>query len=622
MTAPAGSTIGTAAGTADGGDGAWVVLRRGLALSPEITRGLGLTLLIALVSTMGRVVVPIAVQVTIDRGIRGAAGPQPGLVLAFCAAAAAGLVVTAIAAYAANRRIFRSTEAGLATLRTLAFRHIHDLSTLTQNTERRGALVARVTTDVDTVSTFVQWGGLLLVTSTGQLLVATVLMVIYSWPLALLVWACFLPLFLLFRVLQRRVSAAYGLVRERVGDMLGAISESVVGADTIRAYAVERRTQERVDAAVAAHRSAAIRAQTTVAVSFSSGVLISGLVVAAVVGLGTVLGVHGRLTLGELVAFLFLVQLFTGPVQIGTEVLNELQNAAAGWRRVLAVLDTPADVGDPGDDGVDLPRGPVDVRFEHVWFAYPGGPEVLRDVDLALPPRARIAVVGETGSGKTTLAKLLTRLMDPTRGRVLLDGVDLRRVRFASLRERVVLVPQEGFLVDDTLRANILWGTEHRRAHAGRDDVVLALTELGLLDWAEQLPHGLETQVGQRGEALSAGERQLVALARAYLADPDLLVLDEATSAVDPATEVRLNRALESVTRGRTSVAIAHRLSTAEAANLVVVVEAGEVVDLGRHADLVERSPVYQRLHASWAAQQRGDAGAHVTAGVDGRIDA
>jgi putative ABC transport system ATP-binding protein len=238
-----------------------------------------------------------------------------------------------------------------------------------------------------------------------------------------------------------------------------------------------------------------------------------------------------------------------------------------------------------------------------------------------LPPRARIAVVGETGSGKTTLAKLLTRLMDPTSGRVLLDGVDLRTIRFSSLRERIVLVPQEGFLVDDTLFANVVWGTEHRRrGGAGRDDVVLALTELGLLEWVEQLPHGLDTQVGQRGEALSAGERQLVALARAYLADPDLLVLDEATSAVDPATEVRLARALDSVTRGRTSVAIAHRLSTAEAADLVVVVEAGEIVDVGPHARLVERSPVYQRLHASWAAQQRG--GGHVLAGADGRIEA
>jgi ATP-binding cassette, subfamily B, bacterial len=606
-------------------DRAWAVLRRGLVLSPEITHGLRVTLLIALVSTMGRVLVPIAVQQTIDHGIRGPGGPRPGLVLALCAAAAGGLVVTGVAAFVANRRIFRATEAGLATLRTKAFRHIHDLSTLTQNTERRGALVARVTTDVDTVSTFVQWGGLLLVTSTGQLLVATVLMLIYSWPLALLVWACFLPLFFGFRVLQRRVSVAYALVRQRVGEMLGAISESVVGADTIRAYAVERRTQERIDHAIGAHRSAAIRAQTAVAVSFSSGVLVSGLVVAAVVGVGTALGVAGHLTLGELVAFLFLVQLFTGPVQIGTEVLNELQNAAAGWRRVLAVLDTPADVADPGERGLVLPRGPISVRFEHVWFAYPGGPPVLEDVDLELPPRARIAVVGETGSGKTTLAKLLTRLMDPTRGRVLVDGIDLRDLRFASLRERVLLVPQEGFLVDDTLRANVAWGRDHRqparRPAEARDDVVLALTELGLLEWAEQLPHGLDTQVGQRGEALSAGERQLVALARAYLADPDLLVLDEATSAVDPATEVRLGRALEGATRGRTSVAIAHRLSTAEAADLVVVIEAGEVVDVGRHRDLLARSPVYQRLHASWVAQQRSAAGA-APGRVDARIEA
>ena len=610
------------------------VLRRGVAFSPELARGLPVTLLLALLSSAGRVLVPVAVQQTIDRGIRGESGARPGLVLVMTGLAALGLVVTTVAAYAANRRIFRSTEAGLATLRTKAFRHVHDLSVLSQNTEQRGALVARVTTDVDTISTFVQWGGLLLVTSSAQLLVATVLMAIYSWPLALLVWICFLPLLLGFRALQRIVSRAYALVRERVGEMLGAISESVVGADTIRAYAVERRTQERIDTAVQAHASSAIRAQRLVALSFSSGVLVSGLVVAAVVGVGTWLGVAGRLTLGELVAFLFLVQLFTGPVQIGTEVLNELQNASAGWRRVLAVLDTPADVADPADGGVELPRGPISVRFDHVRFAYPGGPDVLRDVDLDLPPRARVAVVGETGSGKTTLAKLLTRLMDPTGGRVLVDGVDLRDVRFSSLRERVVLVPQEGFLVDDTLRANIAWGSDHRadpsraaqRGVAGRDGVLLALTELGLLEWAEQLPHGLDTQVGQRGESLSAGERQLVALARAYLADPDLLVLDEATSAVDPATEVRLQRALDGATRGRTSVAIAHRLSTAEAADLVVVVEAGEVVDVGPHRDLVQRSPVYRRLHASWAAQQRSSVPAVVAGtggpGPDGRIDA
>ncbi len=594
------STIGAAAGGGTGADGAFATLRRGLALTPEVTRGLGLTLLLALVATAGRVVVPIAVQQTIDHGIRGPQGPRPGLVAALAVAAAGGVAVTAVLSYVTNVRIFRATEGALATLRTKAFRHVHDLSVLTQNGERRGALVSRVTSDVDTISTFMQWGGLLLVLSVGQLLVATVLMALYSWPLALLVWCCFLPLFLAFRFLQRIVSRAYGQVRERVGDMLGAISESVVGADTIRAYAVEDRTQARVDAAVQAHARSAIRAQVLVATSFSTGVLVSGLVVAAVVGVGTWLGVGGGLTLGELIAFLFLVQLFTGPVQMGTEVLNELQNAAAGWRRVLAVLDTPADVADPGDEGDVLPRGPISVRFDGVSYAYPGGDLVLRDVDLDLPPRARVAVVGETGSGKTTLAKLLTRLMDPTAGRVLLDGVDLRRVRFSSLRERVVLVPQEGFLLDGNLTDNIRWG----RPEADDDAVRLALTELGLLEWAEGLAHGLATQVGQRGESLSAGERQLVALARAYLADPDLLVLDEATSAVDPATEVRIQRALDGLTRGRTAVAIAHRLSTAEAADLVVVVDDGEVVDVGSHAELLGRCAVYQRLHASWAAQQ------------------
>jgi ATP-binding cassette, subfamily B, bacterial len=573
-------------------------LRRGVELSPELTRGIRVTLGLAVLSTVGRIVLPVTVQQTLDRGMLGPGGPRPGLVLTLVLLAAVTVIGTGAAAYATNLRLFRSTEAGLATLRTKAFRHVHDLSVLTQGSELRGSLVSRVTSDVDTISTFVQWGGLLLLVSCCQLLVATVLMAFYSWQLTLLVWACFLPLFVAARPLQRLVSRAYVAVRERVGEMLAAISESVVGADTIRAYAVEERTRQRTEAAIEAHRSVAVRAQVLVAASFTGGVLVSGLVVAAVVGAGILLGVHADLSLGRLLALLFLVQLFTGPVQIGTEVLNELQNAVAGWRRVLGVLDTVPDVADPGDAGAVLPRGPIRLRFDDVWYSYPGGPPVLRAVDLEVPPRTRVAVVGETGSGKTTLAKLLTRLMDPDTGRVLIDDVDLRTIRFSSLRDRVVLVPQEGFLFDTTLLANIAWG----RAEATRAQIELALTELGLMPWVLSLPHGLDTEVGQRGESLSAGERQLVSLARAYLADPDLLVLDEATSAVDPATEVRLQRALDGVTQGRTSVAIAHRLSTAEASDLVVVVEAGEVVDVGPHQDLLDRCEVYRRMYASWVA--------------------
>jgi len=240
---------------------------------------------------------------------------------------------------------------------------------------------------------------------------------------------------------------------------------------------------------------------------------------------------------------------------------------------------------------------------ENVAYGLRGdvGEPVLHDIDLTIAPRSRVAIVGETGSGKSTLAKLLTRLMDPTAGRVLLDGTELRRIRFSSLRSRVVLVPQEGFLFDGTLLDNVRFG----RPDATEEQVRATLTDLGLDGWVATLPLGLATDVGQRGESLSAGERQLVALARAYLADPDLLVLDEATSAVDPHTEVRLQRALDSLTRGRTSIAIAHRLSTAENADEAIVVDAGRIVERGHHSELVALGGVYTRLHASWVAQQQ-----------------
>ncbi|MEV4827616.1 MULTISPECIES: ABC transporter ATP-binding protein [unclassified Micromonospora] len=583
-------------------EGTWQTLRRGLALSPELRTGLAGTIALALVYMVGRVAVPVAVQRGIDQGIAVPGGPDLGVIVTVVTATTAVLVVTTACGYLMMRRLFTVSETALANVRTRAFRHVHDLSMLHQQSERRGSLVSRVTSDVDQITHFLQWGGVILLVNLGQLVVTTAVMLAYSWQLTLVVLVAFTPAVLMIRLLQRRLAGAYGVVRQRMGTLLGTIAESVVGAPVIRAYGVSGRTARRLDEAIDGQRVAQQRAIRISIMGSSVGELAAGVALAGVVVVGVSLGVDRTLSVGQLTAFLFLVTLFIQPVQIATEVLNEAQNAIAGWRRVLDVLDIAPDVADPGEQGRELPAGPLDIRFAGVTFAYPGGPPVLHGVTLDIAAKSRVAVVGETGSGKTTFAKLLTRLMDPTQGRVLLSGVPLDEVRFDSLRSRVVMVPQDGFLFDATVGENVRFA----RPELTDAQLTAAFTELGLADWLDGLPAGLATAVGERGEALSVGERQLVALARAYVADPDLLVLDEATSAVDPATEVRLQRTLDAVTRGRTTLAIAHRLSTAQAADEVVVVDRGRIVQRGPHEELL-RDPdsVYGLLYASWLEQTR-----------------
>ncbi|NLU77535.1 ABC transporter ATP-binding protein [Micromonospora sp. HNM0581] len=578
----------------------WRTLRRGLALSPELRVGLAGTLGLALVYMVGRVAVPVAVQQGIDRGIVD--GLNLDALFVVVSVTAAVLVVTTTCGYLMMRRLFTVSETALAGVRVRAFRHVHDLSMLHQQSERRGSLVSRVTSDVDQITQFLQWGGVILLVNLGQLAVTTAVMLAYSWQLTLVVFAAFGPAVLVIRLLQRRLAAAYGVVRQRTGALLAAVGESVVGAPVIRAYGIAGRTARRLDEAIDGQRRAQQKAIRISILGSSVGELAAGLALAGVVVLGVFLGADRTLSIGEITAFLFLVTLFIQPVQIATEVLNEAQNAIAGWRRVLDVLDVAPDVADPGPQGRELPTGPLDIRFAGVRFAYPGGSTVLHDISLEIPAKSRVAVVGETGSGKTTFAKLVTRLMDPTAGAVLLSGLPLTEVRFDSLRSRVVMVPQDGFLFDASVADNVRFA----RPELTDEQLAAAFAELGLVDWLEGLPAGLATGVGERGEALSVGERQLVALARAYVADPDLLVLDEATSAVDPATEVRLQRTLDAVTRGRTTLAIAHRLSTAQNADEVIVVDRGRVVQRGPHDELI-RDPdsVYGLLYASWLEQTR-----------------
>ena len=587
--------------------GAAATIRRGLSLSPELRRGLPGTLLFALVATAGRVIVPVAVQQIIDSGF-AAEGVDMGFVLQMTGWALLAVMITAGSTGGMHLRLARVSETALSRLRVRAFRHIHDLSMLHQASEQRGVLVARVTSDVDQISRFMQWGGLMLIINGGQALLALVVMFVYSVPLALVVVALVPVIVLTIKWFQSRLEVAYLTVRERVGRMLATLAEVVVGAPVIRAYGIEDRIQERLGEAIEQHRESGVRAGALSSSFSGTGEMLSAMVVAAVLVAGTVLAVNGSASVGTVVAFLFLVQLFVQPVQMLGEAVNEAQTAVAGWRRVLDVLDIAPDVADPGTNGVDLPHEPLGAIFKEVTFRYPrpgelareaSGTAALVEVTTEIVPESRVAVVGETGSGKTTFAKLLTRLMDPSEGCVQMGGADLRTVRFRSLRDRVVMVPQEGMLFSGTIADNVRMG----RPDATDAELNSAFRRLGLSDWLGELTGGLATQVGERGGALSVGERQLVTLVRAAIADPDLLVLDEATSAVDPVTEVRINRALSELTSGRTVVTIAHRLSTAEAADRVIVFDQGRIVQDGTHDELVTEGGIYGNLYESW---QRG----------------
>lgn len=584
--------------------GAVATIRRGLSLSPELRRGLAGTIGIALVATAGRVVVPIAVQQIIDGGLEDGA-IDIGFVVQMTLIALAAVLITAGATGWMHLRLARVAETALSGLRIRAFRHIHDLSMLHQASEQRGVLVSRVTSDVDQISRFMQWAGLMIIINGGQAILALIVMLVLSVPLGLIVLALVPFIVLMIRWFQSRLEVAYLIVRERVGHMLALLAETVVGAPVIRAYGIESGTRKRLEEAIESHRSAAVKAGRLSASFSGAGEISSSVVVAAVLVVGTVMAAQGSTTVGTVVAFLFLVQLFVQPVQIMGEAVNEAQTAVAGWRRVLDILDIAPDVADPGPNGVDLPHEAVGVHFERVTFRYPqsGQPAAdataspaLRDTTIVIPPEQRVAIVGETGSGKTTFAKLLSRLMDPTEGRVLIGNVDVRTLRFASLRDRVVMVPQDGVLFRGSIADNVRMG----RPDATDEDLVAVFDHLGLGEWLNELATGLDTPVGERGSALSVGERQLVTLVRAAIADPDLLILDEATSAVDPVTEVRISQALNELTAGRTVVTIAHRLSTAEAADRILVFDQGEIVQDGTHAQLKTDGGVYGRLYSSW----------------------
>jgi ATP-binding cassette subfamily B protein len=582
--------------------GAAHTINRGLQEAPVLRQGLGLTWGLAAVGATGRVVVPILLQQAIDKGIVRDGGVRVGFVAVLSAIAAVALVIAAVAQRTAVVRLGRRSEQALYLLRTRLIAHIHRISLADHNEERRGALVARVTSDIETLAQFFQWGGLAWLLDGPLMVMVGVVMLAYDWMLALVAFAVAAPLALVLRVVQRHLVRAYEQARERNGEMLSAITEVVSGSATMRAYDAGEPLGATAKEAVDARQQSQVRAQVIGAFLFPSGEVFSVLTIAAVIVVGVARGPDSGLTAGAMVGFVFLTYRFLEPIAEFTEVLDQTQTAVAGLRRVLGVLDLP--VGPPPpEDPRPLPAGPLDIDIREVTFSYPTrgvsaevDAAVLRHVSLHIPAGQQVAMVGATGSGKTTLGRLIARFADPTIGQIRLGGVPLRDVANDELRRRLVVVSQEPFLFDDTIAANVSFARPGTSL-AEMDDVVARL-DVG--DWVDGLPEGLMTPVGERGEQLSAGERQLVALLRAGVADPDVLVLDEATSSVDALTEVRISRALQHLAEGRTTIAIAHRLSTAARADRVLVLADGRLVEDGSHDELVAAGGAYARLYDAW----------------------
>ena len=569
------------------------IVRRGLELSPEFRPAIALLVGSGVLLGLGRVAIPVLFQQLVDDDLLTASGFDQGRLTTLALITLAVVIGVVGLSIASEVLLIRTAERALARLRQVVLRRAVDLSLEEHSVERQGDLVSRTTGDIEALTRFVDWGAYAWLVNTSIALTATIAMFVYSWQLALIAVAVLSLMVPVLVALQREQQRRVLSVRERTGDLLSEANETIAGAHAVRAFGQRHAARDRLDHDVDELYTTQLFANRVTAVLFTVSDIFGTVAIGAVL-LGAIwLGVDGP-TLGTTIALIFLVQMILVPIAELTEVIDQTSLALAGWERTIDLASRPQAIP-AATDPKPIRSGALEIEVERVDFAY-GDHRVLHDVSVSIPAGTAVAVVGATGSGKTTLARLLCRLADPATGTVSLGGVNIADLSDDDRRRSVRMVPQDGFLFAGTVRANVLMG----RDDAADDDLDTVVADLGLVEWVATLPAGLDTEIGPAGSGLSVGERQLVAVMRAALADPGVLILDEATSSLDPATELAMTEALDRLKRGRTTVTVAHRLSTAERADLVVVFDHGRVVEQGRHHELVTAGGVYAGLHEAW----------------------
>ena len=547
-----------------------------------------------LAATLTALAPPFLAKLALDDGIRQQDLRALTLIVAlFLVAGIANLATSSAQTYFTGW----TGERILADLRNKLFRHLQGLSLGFYERNRAGVIISRLTNDVDALDQLVTDGVTTLVQSTLILVGSIAILFYLDWRLALATLSVLPFLAVATAIFRIRSSRAYRAVRERLGLVTATLAEDIAGMRVIQSFTREPARRRNFEEVNAHYRAANQQTVVNSGVYFPFVDFLSSAATAVVLGYGGYLLSQGQVSVGTLFAFILYVSNFFDPVQQLSQLYNTFLAAVAALDKIMDVLDEVPEVEDrPG--AAELARIEGDVRLEDLRFGYGTGPEVLHGIDLDVPAGTTVALVGHTGAGKSTIAKLLARFYDPREGAIRVDGTDLRDVTQESLRRQLGIVPQEGFLFAGSVRDNIAFG----RPDATNEQIRTAATAVGAHEFIMRLEDGYETDVQERGSRLSLGQRQLVAFARALLADPRILILDEATSSVDIGTERKIETALRTLLAGRTAFVIAHRLSTIRGADLIVVLEHGRIVEQGTHGELMERQGLYTALYGDWAA--------------------